>query len=164
MKILIIGSVGSGKTTFSKKLCEIYCSNFFEIDLIVHDDKNGIKRSIYDQNLIISEINKNKDWIIEGTLRKNLYFLLDIAEKIIFIDISIMSINFRILKRFIKQILKIEKCNYKPTFKMLKSMYKWSFDFYKNKKNFNNYLNKYKNKLVVIKNNKELYNFYNTKM
>lgn len=156
MKILIIGSVGSGKTTLAKRLSKQCSRNYYEIDSIVHDDtKDGIKRSIEEQNLIINEINENKDWIIEGVLRKNLYYLLDISEKIIFIDIPIFIINIRILKRFIKQLLKIEKCNYKTNYKMLKLMYKWSNNFSKKKKNLYYHLDDYKEKLMVIKNNKD---------
>lgn len=156
MKILIIGSVGSGKTTLSRCLSKKYSCNCYEIDSIVHDDKNGVKRTVFEQESMIKEIDRKKDWIIEGTLRENLYFLLDIAEEIIFIDISIVIINFRILKRFIKQKLKIEKCNYKPTYNMLKLMYRWSSDFHNKRKQFKSNLNRYENKVIVIENNKDL--------
>jgi len=39
----------------------------FEIDLIVHDDKNKRKRTNKEQQKIIEKINKQSDWIIEGT-------------------------------------------------------------------------------------------------
>jgi len=133
MKILIIGAVGTGKTTLAKKLSKKYNIKYYEIDSIVHDDNNGQKRSFEEQDKIITKINKENDWIIEGTLRKNLYYLLDLAEKIIYLDIPKRKRNIRIFIRYIKQKLKIEKSNYKPTIKILKQLYKWSNEHENNK-------------------------------
>lgn len=86
-------------------------------------------------------INKQENWIIEGTLRKNLYNLLDLADKIIYLDISLMVGKKRILFRHIKQKLGIEKCNYEPDIEMLKNTYKWTRGFMKKlilKRNFIN--------------------------
>ena len=86
MKILIVGSVGSGKSTYSKKLSKELNIPRYEIDSIVHDDINKIKRTDAEQMKIIDKINNNMDWIIEGILRKHLYYLLDMADKIIFME------------------------------------------------------------------------------
>lgn len=148
MKILIVGTVGTGKTTLAKKLSKDYNIKYYEIDSIVHDDRqNGRKREEEEQNVIIKNINKNENWIIEGVLRKNLQYLLELADKIIYLDVPKYKRNIRILKRYIKQKLKLEKSNYKPDIKMLKMMFKWSNDFEKNKKELENLLLKYKNKL-----------------
>lgn len=152
MKILIIGTVGTGKTTLAKKLSNQYKIRYYEIDSIVHDDENnGRKRTIDEQNNIIKKINKNEDWIIEGVLRKNLEYLLELADKIIYLNIPKYKRNIRILTRFIKQNLKIEKVNYKPDLKMLKNMYKWSKENEERKEKFEKMLNKYEDKLEVIK-------------
>ena len=156
MKILIIGIVASGKTTLAKKLSRKTNIEYYEIDSIVHDDKNNLKRSVEEQQKIIEEINDKNNWIIEGTLRKNLYNLLDISDKIIYLDIPLKVRKRRILLRFLKQKLKIEKCNYKPTIKMLKNMYKWTDDFEKGKELFEKEIFKYKNKLVILKNKKQI--------
>ena len=101
MKILIIGIVASGKTTLAKTLSRESGICHYEIDSIVHDDLNNRKRSIDEQLEIINHINKNKDWIIEGTLRKNLDVLLEFADKIIFIDNNsdTITLNFSLLSR-----------------------------------------------------------------
>lgn len=158
MKILIIGTVATGKTTLAKKLSKKYSIKYYEIDSIVHDDENYRKRTISEQNDIIKEINKNKDWIIEGVLRKNLEYLLELADKIIYLDIPKHKRSIRILIRFIKQKLKIEKANYKPTIKMLKNMYQWSNRDDKEKDKFQEILNEYKSKLMVIKSNLKINN------
>lgn len=53
------------------------------------------------------------------------------AEIIIFLDTPLHIRRLRIITRFIKQRLGIEKCNYYPTFEMLKKMFKWTNDFEK---------------------------------
>lgn len=150
MKILIIGTVGTGKTTLAKEMSKKYNIKYYEIDSIVHNDKDkGRKRTEEEQDIIIENINKRENWIIEGVLRKNLRYLLNTADKIIYLDIPKNKRNRRILIRFIKQKLKLEKVNYKPTFEMLKMMYKWSENYEIQKKAFEGLLNKYKNKLEV---------------
>ncbi len=152
MKILIIGTVGTGKTTLAKRLSKQYNIEYYEIDSIVHDDNNGgIKRTFKQQDEIIKEINKNNKWIIEGVLRENLFYLLDLSDKIILLDVNRRKRNIRILIRYIKQKLKLEQVNYTPSLKMLKSMYKWSEKYDKNKKELMEMLDKYKDKVTIIK-------------
>lgn len=157
MKILIVGTVGTGKTTLARKLSKEYNIKYYEIDSIVHDDVNKKKRTPQQQNEIISNINKEDGWIIEGVLRENLEYLLEIAEKIIYLDIPKNIRNKRILTRYIKQKIGIEKSNYKPNIEMLKMMFKWSNEFEKNRDEFENKLNKYVDKLEVIGNEKTKY-------
>lgn len=150
MKILIIGSVASGKTTFAKKLSKELNIDYYEIDSIVHDDENNKKRTPNEQRKIIDKINKFDNWIIEGTLRKNLFYLLDYADKIIYLDIPINIRKKRIITRFIKQKLKLEKSNYKPTIKMLKDMFKWTYEFEKEKITFESEIIKHKDILIIL--------------
>ena len=150
MKILIVGIVASGKTTLAKRLSKEENIRHHEIDSIVHDDLNNRKRSREEQLNIINDINKNNDWIIEGTLRKNLDILLEFADKIIFIDIDKKIRKRRIISRYIKQKLRIEKCNYKPSLEMVKDMFKWTNDFEKDKDNFLKRIYKYEDKLIVL--------------
>lgn len=151
VKILIVGTVGTGKTTLAKKLSKEMNINYFEIDSIVHNDqKAGKKRTPEEQEELIKKINQNDNWILEGVLRKNLYFLLEMADKIIYLNISKSKRNRRILIRFLKQKLKIEKANYTPSFRMLKQMFKWSNDFEKNKNDFEELIKEYKEKVEII--------------
>ncbi len=151
MKILIIGSVASGKTTLARKLSKEINIPYYEIDSIVHDDLHKRKRTINEQKQIINSINKNDSWIIEGTLRKQLDFLLEYADKIIFIDIPISIRKRKVVTRFIKQKLKLEKSAYQPNINILKDMFKWTREFEENRKTFENKLSKYSYKLIILK-------------
>jgi len=148
MKILIIGSVASGKTTLARKLSQQLNIKHYEIDSIVHDDINSIKRTTEQQKEIIEQIDTQQEWIIEGTLRKNLNYLLDKADNVIYLDTPLRTRKIRIFTRFIKQKLGIEKCNYKPTLKMLKQMYKWTKDYEKSREEREKLLNKYEHKII----------------
>lgn len=159
MKILIIGIVASGKTTLAKRLSKENKINYYEIDSIVHDDIKNKKRTDEEQKKIINKINEQANWIIEGTLRKNLYYLLNMADKIIYLDIPLHIRKRRILFRYIKQKLKIEQCNYKPNIKMLKKMYKWTKEFEDTQNDFEKELLVYNKKAIKLKNKNQIKKF-----
>lgn len=159
MKILIIGIVASGKTTLAKRLSKELNYNYYEIDSIVHDDINKRKRTPKEQEKILNKIYKNKNWIIEGTLRTNLYNILNKSDQIIYLDIPLKIRKKRILIRYIKQKLKIEKCNYKPSIKLLKMMYKWTATFEQEKENFEKLINNCDKPVTILKNIEEVNSF-----
>ncbi|MBQ2909842.1 MAG: AAA family ATPase [Bacilli bacterium] len=154
MKILIVGIVASGKTTLARKLSKLLDIKHYEIDSVVHDDINNVKRSEAEQKKIFKKIDKNSNWIIEGTLRKHLFYLCGMADKIIYLDIPVKVRKKRIFTRFVRQLFGIEKCNYTVNLKMLKLMYKWTNDFEKEKNSFEEKLFKYKDKIIVVKDDK----------
>ena len=158
MKILIIGTVGTGKTTLAKQLSKEYNIKHYEIDCIVHDDIKGIKRSKEEQLKIFNKINKNS-WILEGTPRNNQEHIINNADIIYFIDIPKHIRYYRIIKRFIKQKLKLEKVNYKINFNILKSMFIWTKKYEKNKKDIIKELSK-TNKLVILTKKSEIKKLY----
>ena len=75
---------------------------------------------------------------------------MELADKIIFIDIDIKIRKRRIISRYIKQKLRIEKCNYKPSLEMVKDMFKWTNDFENDKEVFLKRITKYQYKLIVL--------------
>lgn len=130
-------------------------------------DETGIeryKRTPEQQLEVIKEIDKEDNWIIEGTYRSSAKCLLDLADKIIFLDPPLLKRKFLILLRYIKQKLRIEKCHYKSDLKMLKSMYMWTRDFENNREKFEGMLQEYKDKLIVINNLKKYYSRLNERL
>jgi adenylate kinase family enzyme len=158
MKILILGIVASGKTTLAKELSKELNIPHFEGDCIAwgFPNEKRYKRSDEEQKSIIEKIDENESWIIEGTCRKSQQFAYDLADKIFFLDTPLYKRKFRIITRFIKQKMGLEKSNYKPNFEMLKHMFKWTNDFEKDRQTHESRLLNYKDKLIWIKLKKEL--------
>ncbi|MDV4150563.1 hypothetical protein R0131_06915 [Clostridium sp. AL.422] len=158
MKVLIFGIVASGKTTLSRKLSLKYNIPCYEGDSIAWGGKGEVryKRSDLEQLNTILEIDSKGDWIIEGTYRQSQKCAFDMCDIIIFLDPPLYIRKVRIITRFIKQKLGIEKCNYNPTFKMLKNMFKWTKDFENKRSKYENMLLEYEDKLIRIKNGKEI--------
>ncbi len=160
-KIYILGSVASGKTTLAKNLSIKTNIKYYELDNVIFDDTKKInkKRSIEEQEKMIKKINQEDSWIIEGTYRKSCHLVLDLAEYIIWLDPPIVLRKIRILTRFVKQKLHMEKCNYQVNYSMLKAMYKWTKEFEQDRGNLEKMLNNYEDKLIFIKNSKEIKDF-----
>lgn len=152
-RIFIIGIVASGKTTLAKQLALKLETPWYELDSVVHHGIgiNRYKRSSEEQYQVLNDMTQNKSWIVEGVYRESYHFLLDSADKIIFLDPPLRVRKIRILKRFAKQIFGIEKCNYKPDIKMLKWMFMWTKDFEVNREAFEKMLSNYSSKVIVLK-------------
>ena len=151
-KIYIVGMVASGKTTFARTLSKEMGIPFYELDCIVcvKTSEGQYKRTPEEQFAELQRIDNLGDWIIEGTYRESCKCLLQMSDRIIFLDPPLWRRKHRILKRFIKQKLRIESCHYKSDISMLKMMYKWTNDFEKNRIQFESMLEKYEHKLAKI--------------
>ncbi|MFM9276907.1 P-loop NTPase family protein [Paenibacillus jiagnxiensis] len=157
-KVLIIGIVASGKTTLAKRLSEIIKVPWYELDSIVHHrtETGRYQRTTDEQIEVIKDIDKIGEWIFEGTDRPSYRCLFEMADTIIFLDTPLWKRRIRILTRFLKQNLGIEKCNYKPDIKMLRMMYKWTRDFEENRGDFESRLQLYKEKVIRLNDNNHL--------
>lgn len=157
-RIYIIGNVGSGKTTLSKKLSKKLGVGHFEVDNIAHKntEMGRIRQSDEEQIKEFKRINEEKSWIIEGTFRPSCKYLLENADLIIFLDPPVSVRKYRIVKRFIKQQIGLEKSNYKSDLKMLRAMFRWTNDFEKTRNEFEKMISNYESKLKIVKNRKGL--------
>lgn len=157
-KVFIIGIVASGKTTLAKRLSETLKIPWYELDSIVHHrtETGRYKRTADEQIEVIKEIDKFGEWIFEGTDRPSYRCLFEMADTIIFLDTPLWKRRIRILNRFLKQNLGIEKCNYRPDIKMLKMMYKWTRDFEDSREDFESRLQLYKEKVIRLYDNNDL--------
>jgi adenylate kinase family enzyme len=167
MKIYIVGCVSSGKSTLAKKLSETLKISYKSLDEVVHiPDKSNPwgnqKRKVEERdNLFYSVINQ-EDWIIEDTGRPCFEDGLKRADTIILLEISKKIRNYRIIKRWIKQRLGIEKCIYNPRFEMLKCMLNWTKDYDLGKDNLKERISVYQKKVIVLKNSRDISNFIKT--
>jgi adenylate kinase family enzyme len=156
MKIHIIGSVGSGKSTLGKRLASELDIILYELDNVVwHRHENGdIRNSPEVRDKEFNSIIKQPEWIIEGVHHTWTAKGFQEADLVIFLDTPIAVRNWRILKRFTVQKLGVERGNYKQTWSMLKKMYQWNYQFEKNSKpQILEMLKPHRNKLKILTDN-----------
>ncbi|EMA6343002.1 DNA topology modulation protein FlaR [Bacillus cytotoxicus] len=118
-RIHIIGSVGSGKTTLAKEIYLKLDIPYYELDNVVwRRHKFGdIRRTEQEREKYLNSIIQSESWIIEGVYNEDwVSNCFHSADLIIFLDTRYSIRSYRIIKRFFKQRLRIEKSNYKPTF------------------------------------------------
>lgn len=154
-KIHIIGSVGSGKTTLARKISSQLNLPCYELDNVVwrRAKPEDIRRSDDESEEYLKTIVEADSWIIEGVHHYPWVFQsLQHADLIIFLDTDYSQRTYRIIKRFMLQVMRLEKANYKPTLHMFKKMFEWNTYFEKiSKPHILNILKQYEDKVIVIK-------------
>lgn len=161
MKIYIVGAVSSGKSTLAKKLSKTLNIPYKSLDEVVHiSDKSkpmgNRKRTVEERDRLFYSVIQQPNWIIEDTGRECFEEGLKRADTIILLEISPKVRNYRIIKRWIKQRLGIEKCIYKPRYKMLKCMFRWSRDYDTGKDTLKERILHYQEKVIILRNNKDI--------
>lgn len=158
-KMHIIGSVGSGKTTLARRLSVKLSLPFHELDNVVWKrNKSGdIRRSEEERDSLLEELVHTTSWIIEGAHHSWIEKSLQRADLIILLDSSYRVRTCRIIRRFIRQKVGIERANYRPTFNMLKKMFAGNRSYeYQHRKEINTLLEPFNDKIIILKTNKEI--------
>lgn len=85
-KIIVIGSPGSGKTTFSEKLRDKTGLPLYYLDAIWHrPDRTHISRDEFDMRL--DEILSLDSWIIDGNYQRTMKRRIDACDTVILFDL-----------------------------------------------------------------------------
>ncbi len=164
MKICVVGFSGSGKSTISKRLGEIYSVPVLYCDT-VHWLPNWVERDNEDEKRIMEEFLDNNDgWIIDGNY-SSLSFdrRIEEANQIIFMDFNRFSCLSRAHKRYINNKGKVrdsmtEGCEEKFD----REFIKWIMFDSRTKEQTEKYRlikAKYPDKLIVISNQYQLNRF-----
>lgn len=160
-KIYIIGPVGSGKTTFSKKLSQKHNIKRYELDKVVWDDENGnVKRTDEEAEKLFNEILETDSWIIEDVGRKKFKKGREQADIIYYIKLSKIKSYFRVIKRWVKQRFGFEEYNCPPSFNQLLYFISTVNSYYKKQKTLLKELEVFKDKVRFI-NKKKIKNMLN---
>ena len=127
MKIHIIGGSGSGKTYLAEKLSREYGIPHFDLDELQWDaaaDAYGKKRNAAERDALLQDILKEDDWIIEGVYYAWCGKCFEDADRIWLLNVPRRVCRYRIISRFIKRKLGLEKGK-KEKLKDLKALLKW---------------------------------------
>ncbi len=153
MKLDIIGSVASGKTTLARDISETYHVPFYQKDNIVWERTPGgdKKRSAEERDQLFQGIINSNDWIVEGSPRKLLRESFEKCDYIILLDIPLHKRLIRTIRRWVRQKTGKEEYNSKPTIKFLFCSIKWVLEYEKDKKEIMGYLSAYGSKYKRFK-------------
>lgn len=156
-KILIIGSVGSGKTTLAKKLSELKKIKYYTMGELVYKKYPTEKFTLKETNKKLKDILNNNKWIIEGV-----YFTDWIlpayksSDFVIILDLNKLKLSNQVIKRAISNSFKGDY----NSLKTLKRQFKFIFSYSKkNSENHKNIVSQFKKPHIIFKNNKQINNF-----
>jgi len=161
MKIDIVGSVASGKTTLAKKISLNYQVPYFEKDNIVwqRTPKGDKKRAPEERDALFKQIIEKDNWIVEGSPRDSLNESYECCEYIIVLNERTYIRLVRVFKRWLLQKIGKEEYNSKPTLKFLIYNIKWVFEFNCKKEKLFAELSSYGEKCRVFKHAKDAMRF-----
>lgn len=159
MKIYIIGSVGSGKTTLARQLSNALTIPHFETDNFVWSRQgDGDVRNaelVRDDQLLVAV--RQTNWIIEGVHIGWTERAIHAADIAVFLDMPYAIRTYRFVLRYLKQKAGMERSNYKPSLVILVKMFKWNRYFEETiKPEFFLQQESLSNQYMVIKNREEI--------
>ena len=157
MKIHIIGCSGTGKTYLARKFSKKYNIQHYDLDDIQWDnsaDGYGLKMPVDKREKMLKQILNQESWIIEGVYYAWVIESFQEADVIYVLDIPSHIYKYRIIMRFIKRKLGIEKGK-KETFKSVYNLLKWTNKYQNNNlKEIKTILKQYESKVVWISNSR----------
>ena len=105
MKLDIIGSVASGKTTLAKRISKNYNIPYYEKDNVVwmRTSNGDVKRTEKERDDLFYSIISQDNWIVEGSPRKCLKESFECCDYIIVLDIPIFIRLKRVFSRWLRQ-------------------------------------------------------------
>lgn len=167
MKIYIVGSVASGKSTLARRISQITGIPCHHLDEVVHmpdptDSWGNKKRTIEERDVLFGSILEQKHYIMEDTGRECFMEGMRKADIVILLEIPLIVRQKRILFRWIKQILGMEKCIYKPRLDVLKAMFRWANNYNTGADGTKGRVSFFKKKTIVLCNNKDINQYLKT--
>ncbi|MPM99171.1 hypothetical protein SDC9_146362 [bioreactor metagenome] len=158
MKIYIVGSVGSGKSTLARRASEKMNVPCFHLDEVVHVPDataswGNRKRPVEERDALFREMLASSDYIMEDAGRECFLEGMRLADAVVLLDPTPLVRRKRILFRWVRQNLGLEKCIYRPRFVVLKSMFGWARNYEAGKDGMKARLAPFSDKLVVLRRN-----------
>ena len=164
MKIAIIGYSGSGKSTLAQILGKHYQIDVLHLDTVHHLAGWQVRERSQSQKIVRNFLDGHTDWVIDGTYSK-LYFeeRLESADAIIVLRFNRFACLWRVIKRYFRykntsRPDMAKGCNEKIDFQFT------TWVLFKGRsaqarQRLKNLETNYKQKVTVIKNQRELTKF-----
>ena len=133
MKIHIIGGPGTGKTYLAEKLTKQFGIPHYDLDDLQWDNQSenyGTKRDPQERDALLNRILEKDVWIIEGVYYAWCGRCFEKADRIYVLDVPRYQYRYRIIRRFIRRKLGLEKGK-KETLKSLSDLLKWADKYQK---------------------------------
>ena len=162
-RVLVIGSPGSGKTTFSVKLSEITKLPLVHLDKLFWKE-GWTERSKEEFDALLDEVMKSESWIIDANYSRTLRKRLEKADTVIYFDLPTRICLFRVIKRVITNRGKTsadmgDGCPERFDLEFYKAILRFNK---KNRPKTKALLEKYKPDVIVFKNRKQAKAFLNS--
>lgn len=159
LKIHIVGCSGSGKTYLAEALSRKYGIPHFDLDDIQWDNRSasyGTKMPKERRSSLLSEILENKNWVIEGVYHSWVEECFIQADVIYVLALPGYVCRFRIIRRFLRRKLGLEKGK-RETLSSVLGLLRWTDTFQKqNLKEIQKMLEKYDDKSVWLRSRREI--------
>ncbi|MHA6531256.1 P-loop NTPase family protein [Paenibacillus sp. BAC0078] len=159
IRIRIIGSCGSGKSYIAKELSRRYEIPCYETDNFVWDRSiENCRNSVEVRDAQLAEAVASSEWIIEGAHYKWGSESFRQADVIFLIRPGRVVRDLRVVGRFVKTRLGLERGNYKQTFKNLYVMlFEWNRGFDREGvPEIMKLTEPFAEKLIIVNNNQEI--------
>ncbi|MEE8357150.1 MAG: shikimate kinase [Anaerolineales bacterium] len=108
MRINVIGTSGSGKTTFGKKLAEILSIPFLEMDAIFW----GPEWSSPEDQVLFPRLSKaleGENWVLDGNYSRTLAIKWELVQAVIWLDFSFARTLYQAVVRAIPRLFSQEE-------------------------------------------------------
>ncbi|MCB1023802.1 MAG: hypothetical protein KDB79_05410 [Acidobacteria bacterium] len=163
-KVLVIGSCGTGKSTFSKALHRATGLKLIHLDTFYHKPNWG-KPTNEEWFETVEKLVAGEDWIIDGNYGGTMEFRMKHCDTVIWLDLPRLLCSWRVFKRTLMYRNKIrsdmaEGCNERFDWEFTK--YVWNFRRDKNP-NIEKRLKKFPHiKLFHLRSKPEIAEFLNS--
>jgi adenylate kinase family enzyme len=164
MKIYIIGSSCSGKTTLARNIAEKLAITHIELDQLWWLP-NWQERDIAEfKKLVETKLNDEPDWVIDGNYRRVRDLIMPQADQIIWLNLPFCILFWRSITRTIsRSITHKSVCNgnYERLSALLSSdgMPAWVIRTWKLRRDYGNNLQATDNRVIELKTQKEINTF-----
>ncbi|HEX3568823.1 MAG TPA: hypothetical protein VHT70_04070 [Candidatus Saccharimonadales bacterium] len=130
-KVLVIGSPGAGKTTFSKKLAAKVDLPLHHLDYYYHDNHFNYKNDTVAWRKKVTDLVNQPEWILDGNYKSTFDIRFPMADTIIFLDYPRRVALGRALLRRIKLQGKVRgdmPANWNEKFELSLLRFIWSYN------------------------------------